>query len=66
MKVVGRSRPFQRKVELLLKFAPVTIKLKPDPPAVDTLGLNESITGAGLAGGVMAKVKLFDCGKVEP
>ena len=64
--MVERSTPFQRKVEFLLKFAPVTIRLKPDPPAVATFGVNESITGAGLAGGVMAKVKLFDCGKVEP
>ena len=64
--MVGRSTPFQRTVEFLLKFAPVTIRLKPEPPAVATFGVNESITGAGFAGGVIVKVKIFDCGNVEP
>src|SRR5215471_1841432 len=35
-----------------MKFAPFTVKVKPDPPALTTLGLTDAMLGAGVGVGV--------------
>ena len=47
-KVVGRSLPFQRTTELLTKFVPVMVRVKPPLPATAVAGLMLLIVGAGL------------------
>ena len=46
-KVVVRSTPFQRTTDPATKFAPVTVKLNPAPPAVALPG--ESCVSVGTA-----------------
>ena len=43
--------PFHRTVELLLKFEPFTVRVKPSLPARTLLGEIEPIVGAEVAGG---------------
>ena len=47
-KVVVRSLPFQRTFEVLTKLVPVTVSVKPSPPAVAEVGLILVMVGAGL------------------
>jgi hypothetical protein len=45
MKVVNRSDPFHRTTEVGIKFDPLTVRLKPAPPAVALDGLRLVRTG---------------------
>jgi hypothetical protein len=47
-KVVGRALPFQCTVESEVKFAPVTVNVKPAPPATAELGFRDATVGEGL------------------
>jgi hypothetical protein len=47
-KVVGRALPFQCTVESEVKFAPVTVNVKPAPPATAELGFTDATVGEGL------------------
>src|SRR5207244_9435656 len=42
--VVARSAPFQRTTELVTRFVPVTVSVKPGPPAVAEVGRSEEHT----------------------
>jgi len=57
---VGRWAPFQRTLELPLKFEPLTVSVKPAPPAVTLLGEILVITGplAALTGAVQPKISI--------
>ena len=62
-KVVASGFPLNCTVEAALKFAPVTVRLNPAPPATAELGVNDVIVGAFGAGvggpaGVGGGVKL--------
>jgi hypothetical protein len=46
--VVVLLAPFQRTMEPLIKLAPVTVRVKAEPPAVAEVGLTELRVGAGL------------------
>lgn len=46
-KVVVRALPFQRTVEPLMKFDPLTVNVKAAPPAVAEVGLMVVIAGTG-------------------
>lgn len=46
--VVGRSRVFQRTMDPLTKFEPVTVIEKAGPPAVALLGAMDATEGVGL------------------
>ena len=48
--VVGRFTPFQRTAEVLMKFVPVTVSVKPAPPAVAELGFKLVKAGTGFGG----------------
>jgi hypothetical protein len=48
--VVGWFWPFQRTVELLMKPAPIIVKVAPEVPAVTASGMTAVRTGAGLSG----------------
>jgi hypothetical protein len=48
IQVVARAVPFQRIIEEATKFVPVTMRVKPTPPAVAELGLMLVSAGAGL------------------
>jgi hypothetical protein len=50
-KVVGRSAPFQRTTELLMKRVPFTVKVKAGPPAVTLSGESEIMNGKGFCWG---------------
>src|SRR5262249_33797319 len=63
--VVVRSEPFQRTCELEATFEPVTVRLKPAPPAVADVGLRREMAGAG-AGAVMVKVAAPEVPPPEP
>src|SRR5262245_53784921 len=54
--VVGRSAPFQRTTEPLIKFVPVRVSVKPAPPVGALLGLSCVSVGTGFGGGVTVKV----------
>ena len=54
LKVVGRSDPFHRTVELEMKLEPETIRVKAGPPALAEVGLIPEIDGTGL---LMVRVK---------
>lgn len=56
-KVVVRGLPFHRTVAPLTKFRPLTVSVKPAPPAVADEGLRLVIAGVGL---LIVKVKPFD------
>ena len=58
-KVVGRSLPFQRTTELLTKFVPVMVRVKPPLPATAEDGLMAVIVGTGLLAW-MVKVAVLD------
>ena len=44
----GAAWPFQNTVELLMKFEPITTKVKPGPPAGRVGGERETTAGTGL------------------
>jgi len=48
MKFVERLESFQRTVEPSVKFAPLTVRVKPLSPALAELGLRLVIAGTGL------------------
>src|SRR5205823_1929975 len=54
--VVARSAPFQRTTELVTRFVPVTLSVKPGPPAVAEVGVNPVDVGTGLLAAVIANV----------
>jgi hypothetical protein len=54
---VGRSVPFQRTTDPLIKFVPVTVSVNANPPALTEDGLKLEIFGAGL---LIAKVRTFE------
>ena len=56
-KVVVRLLPFQRTVAPLRKPEPVTVKVKPAPPAMAAFGVKVAIVSVGA---LMAKVSTFD------
>src|SRR5437868_404020 len=51
--VVGRSLPFQRATDVLIKFVPVSINAKPAPPALTEFGLMLVSIGAGAGASVI-------------
>ncbi len=56
--VVARSAPFQRTVDApLTKPVPITVRVKPDPPAVADAGLKFVMVGTGL---LIVNVSMFD------
>lgn len=59
-KVVGRDAPFQRTVELAVKFEPFTDRVKADPPAIAVEGLRPLITAPPGGGGVPAVIVKTD------
>ena len=58
-KVVGRSKPFQRITELLMKFVPVAVSVKAALPEVTEFGLTLVSTGVGFIV-TMLSVSAFD------
>jgi hypothetical protein len=56
-KVVGRALPFQFTVESEIKFVPLTVSVKPAPPATAELGFMDAAVGEGLP---MAKVSALE------
>jgi hypothetical protein len=48
MKVVGRSDPFQRAIELGMKPVPLTVSVKPELPVKTVFGSRLAMAGAGL------------------
>jgi hypothetical protein len=58
--VLVRSTPFQRTFDPGMKLLPVTVRVKVGPPAIAELGEIPVITGIGLAGGLMVKVRVPD------
>src|SRR2546426_952605 len=54
--VVARSAPFQRTTELVTRFVPVTVSVKPGPPAVAEVGVNPVEVGTGLLAAVIVNV----------
>jgi len=61
MKTAVRFEPFQRTTEPATKFEPVSVKLKPGPPAVELEGASALNEGAGLA-----TVKVLDAEAPPP
>jgi hypothetical protein len=59
-KVVARSEPFQRTIEVAAKSLPITVSVKELPPTTPLPGESARITGAGLAGGPPVPVTLRD------
>src|SRR5207253_833627 len=45
--VVGRSAPFQRTTEPVMKLVPVTVSVNAGPPAVTVVGLSPAVVGSG-------------------
>ena len=62
LKEVARAAPFQSTTESAMKFVPVTVRVKPPPPAVALAGAMAVIVG--VTGGV-GKIEKFK-GAVEP
>jgi hypothetical protein len=56
MKVVAKSEPFHCTVELLMKFVPVMIRVRPDLPAVVDVGLIAISVGTGFVVAITIKV----------
>ena len=54
--VVVRFVPFHLTTELEMKFVPLTVRVKPDPPAVADEGLRLVVVGTGLSGTLIVKV----------
>src|SRR2546421_318449 len=54
--VVARSVPFQRTTELVTRFVPVTVRVKPGPPAVAEVGVRPVEVGTGLLAAVIVNV----------
>ena len=46
--VVARAAPFQRTTELGTKFVPLTVSVRPGPPAAAEAGLSPVVAGIGL------------------
>ena len=58
-KVVERSAPFQRTTDVEMKLLPLTVSVKPAPPAVAEVGLMLVMLGTGF-GSLMVKVTEFE------
>ena len=58
--VVVRFEPFHRTTELPMKFVPLTVSVKADPPAVAEVGLSPVMVGTGLLG-LTGFTTLTDC-----
>jgi len=54
--VVVRFVPFHLTTELEMKLLPLTVSIKPAPPAVAELGLRLVVVGTGLSGTLIVKV----------
>jgi hypothetical protein len=50
-KVVARADPFHRTTEPLMKFVPLTVRVKAAPPAATELGVSDVVAGEGFEGG---------------
>ena len=48
--------PFHLTTELEIKLVPLTVRVKPAPPAVAELGLRPVVVGRGLSGTLIVKV----------
>jgi len=59
-KVVGRALPFQCTVESEIKFVPVTVNVKPAPPATAELGFKDVTVGEGLLTVLTVKVSALE------
>ena len=59
-KVVERVLPFHWTVEVGMKFVPVTVNVKPAPPAAAELGFKDATVGVGLLLTVTVKVSALD------
>jgi hypothetical protein len=55
--VVVLSTPFHRTFDPETKLLPVTVRVKAVPPAVTEVGEIPVMTGTGLPGGLMVKVR---------
>src|SRR5581483_8606451 len=58
--VVGRSPPFQRTTEPLIKPVPFTVSVIPAAPAKVAAGLMVVSAGTGFGGGTILNGKAFD------
>jgi hypothetical protein len=58
LKVVAKGALFHNTWSPEIKFVPVTVNVKPGPPAMALAGESEPIVGAGAA--LMAKLKAFE------
>src|SRR5207245_1251786 len=55
--LVGRVAPFHRTTEPAIKFAPVTVSVNPEVPAIARFGLSDDVVGTGF---VIVKVCALD------